>query len=98
MKNLRWAVPVLIVIVLPFGLMTACGSDEEANDAPRSDINDTTEAAILAFPDTFGNLAAKCFGTDMVYSTRNDTGRGVAISPNHPWCADGVLTRDEWDR
>lgn len=78
-------------------LIVACGSDEESNDAPKS-FNDAADAATIAFPDTFGNLAVKCFGTDMVYSTRNDTGRGVAISPNHPWCADGALSAEEAER
>jgi hypothetical protein len=96
MKNLYWALPALVIVALPVALV-ACGSDEESNDAPKS-FNDTADAATVAFPDTFGNLAVKCFGTDMVYSTRNDTGRGVAVSPNHPWCADGVLTPEEAER
>jgi hypothetical protein len=98
MKNLTWAIPVLVLIVLPVALFAGCGSDEESNDAPRSELNDTTAAAVIAFPDTFGNLAVKCFGPDMVYSTRNDTGRGVAVSPNHPWCEDFVLTVEEAER
>ena len=97
MKVPIWPVPVLVLVVLPVALFAGCGSDEESNDAPKS-FNDTADAATVAFPDTFGNLAVKCFGTDMVYSTRNDTGRGVAVSPNHPWCADGVLTPEEAER
>lgn len=94
MKSLVWAAPAVALVLA----LSACGSDEESNDAPRSEVNDKTEAATIAFPDTFGNLAVKCFGTDMVYSTRNDTGRGVAVSPNHPWCEDGTLTPEEAER
>ena len=64
---------------------------EEFNDAPREGSNDAP-AVIISYPDGFGNVAAKCFGPDMLYSGRVTTeGRTMAATPNHPWCEDGVL-------
>jgi len=95
MKNLHWAVPVLVLIVLPVALFAqGCGSDEESNDSPRVEAVDA-DATVIAFPNEFTSVAAKCFGTDMLYAARNINGRAITVSPNHPWCADGVLTRDE---
>ena len=87
---------ILILMAGVFvGLLSGCG--EEVNDADKLS-NNTAGAATLAFPDGFSNVAAKCFGTDMVYAAVNTNGRAVAVSPNHPWCADGILTKDEQNR
>lgn len=97
----RWwesfrVVLVFLGIGVSLGLLiTSCG--EEQNDADKLS-NDTAGAATLAFPDGFSNVAAKCFGTDMVYAAVNTNGRAVAVSPNHPWCEDGVLTKEEQHR
>jgi PBP1b-binding outer membrane lipoprotein LpoB len=70
---------------------------EQFNDAPK--LNNVDTAAVrLSFPDGFSSVAAKCFGTDMVYSAFNANGRAVAVSANHPWCQDFVLTEDEQQR
>jgi hypothetical protein len=87
----------LLAITLGSLAFVACGSDEESNDAPRDDAP-VANATVIAMPDEYSNVAAKCFGTDMIYTARNvgtPPGRAVAVSPNHPWCEDGVLTKDE---
>lgn len=81
----------------PVVALASCGSDEYGNDAPRVDVP-ARDAFVIAMPDEFTNVAARCFGTDMLYAARNTNGRAIAVSPNHPWCADGVLTREEQDR
>lgn len=92
MKYIALAVALSVTLV-------ACGesANEEYNDSGKLN-NHAMPAARIAFPDGFGNLAAKCFGTDMVYSAKNDNGRAVAVSPGHPWCEDGTLTNEEMDR
>lgn len=90
-RKLIWAIPAL---ALALGL-SACG--EEQNDSGRIDVP-AGDAFVIAMPDEYTNVAARCFGTDMLYAARNTNGRAVAVSPNHPWCADGVLTSEEQDR
>lgn len=71
----------------------ACGDDamEEFNDAPRGATNDTP-ADIVTFPDGFGNVAAKCDGPNMVYSSRvTGEGRSITVVPNDPRCDRGDL-------
>lgn len=91
MKNLTWAVPVVAVVLA----LSACS--EEQNDSPREEA-DNTSAFVIPFPDEFTSIAAKCFGTDLLYAARNTNGRAIAVSPGHPYCDDGVLTREEQDR
>jgi len=90
-RRMKWLIPALLVLA-------ACGTDgEEFNDAPKLN-NVDTGAVRISFPDGFSNVAAKCFGTDMVYSSTNSpsgSGRSMAVSSNHPWCADGILTEEE---
>lgn len=88
--------PLLAVAAGSLALV-ACGEDEASNDSGRIDVP-KADAFVIAIPDGYSNASARCFGTDMIYTTRNDTGRAIAVSPNHPWCADGVLTADEMDR
>ena len=87
----------LIAAALGLALLGSACSDitEEFNDSPK--LGNQDEAALrISFPDGFGNVAAKCIGTDLLYSTRNgDGGRGVTVSPNHPWCEDGRLEMSE---
>ena len=90
------AVWPLLAVGLGSLAFVACGG-EEANDSPRVEA-DMRAATVIAMPDEFTSIAARCFGTDMVYAARNTNGRAVAVSPNHPWCADGVLTTEEQDR
>jgi hypothetical protein len=91
MKNLR---RIALVAAASLALV-ACGSDETSNDSAKL-ANDLSGAMVLAFPDGFSNLAAKCFGTTMVFSTyHNADGRAVAVAPNHEWCEDGQLTVEE---
>lgn len=75
--------------------LSACG--EEDNDSGRVDVPDD-DAFVIAMPDQFTNAAARCFGTDMLYAAFNSNGRALAVSPGHPWCADGVLTVEEIQR
>ena len=95
------AVWPLLAVAASGLLFVACGSEpEELNDAPR-DNAPVANATVIAMPDEFSNVAAKCFGTDMIYTARNTgtpPGRAVAVSPNHPWCEDGVLTKEEQNR
>jgi hypothetical protein len=91
MRNLIWAAPAALLVVA----LSACG--EGANDSGRVDVP-AGDAFVIAMPDEYTNVAARCFGTDMVYAARNTNGRAIAVSSNHPWCEDGVLTREEQDR
>lgn len=70
----------------------ACGDDamEEFNDAPRSGNNDDP-ALTISFPDGFGNVARKCDGPNMVYSSRvTGEGRSITVAPNDPRCDTGL--------
>jgi hypothetical protein len=91
---LRTVVKSVALISLAFAFV-GCG--EEGNDAPRQDARQD-DAFVIAMPDEFTSIAARCFGTDMVYGARNTNGRAIAVSPSHPWCADGVLTAEETER
>lgn len=50
---------------------------------------DDSPADIIQMPHGYSNLAAKCDGTTRVYATKNDNGRAVAVSPDHPSCGGG---------
>jgi hypothetical protein len=89
----------IILIVGAVGALGACSDAalEEYNDSPK--LNNVDTAAVrLSFPDGFTSVAAKCFGTDMVYAAKNDNGRAMAVSSNHPWCEDGLLTKEEQNK
>jgi hypothetical protein len=71
-------------------LLAGCGDDlqEDFNDAPRAENNDDP-ARTIAFPDGYGNVAAKCDGPNMVYSGRvSADGRTMAVVANDPRCKD----------
>lgn len=99
MKFAKIAVWPLLAVAAGSLTFAACGDEfgQEYNDAGKL-ANLDTKALVVTFPDGFGNVAAKCVGTDLVYSAMNSNGRGVAVSSAHPLCEDGVLTRDEMDR
>jgi hypothetical protein len=88
-------VTLALVVAVVALIAVSCGSDESSNDSSKL-ANDLSGAMVLAFPDGFSNLAAKCFGTTMVFSTYHaNDGRAVAVAPGHEWCTDGVLTVEE---
>lgn len=80
----------MIALAVPAALLAGCGdATEEYNDADVAGNNDAP-AMRLSFPDGFGNVAAKCDGPNMVYSSRvTAEGRSVAVAPNDPRCAEG---------
>ena len=85
----KWGIVSLISLVL-----VSCGSDaamQEFNDSGKLS-NLDTDALVISMPDGFSNIAAKCVGTDLVYSAMNTNGRAIAVSSEHPWCSDGILT------
>jgi hypothetical protein len=79
--------------------LAACGDEfaQEGNDAGKLS-NLDTKALIITMPDGFSNVAAKCVGTTMLFSAMNANGRAISTVADHPWCADGVLTKEEVDR
>jgi hypothetical protein len=82
------------VVLMAVGL-AGCG--EEAKDAPRG-TEDTGAADIMRFPDGFSNVAHKCDGPNMVYSSTNGGGTdnaestraAIAVVPNDPRCTPEV--------
>jgi hypothetical protein len=82
-------------VLLALGL-SACG--EEAKDAPRG-TEDTGPADIIQFPDGFSNVAHKCDGPNMVYSSTNGAGTenaesnraSISVVPNDPRCTDKAV-------
>jgi hypothetical protein len=101
MASLRFAkiaVWPLLAIAVGSLAFVACGSDmQEFNDAGRLANNDA-KAITISMPDGFTNVAAKCVGPDLLYAAINTNGRAIAVSPQHPWCEDWVLTKDETER
>lgn len=69
--------------------LSACSAEDmfgEYKDAGVSGI-DETEAELILMPDGFGNLAAKCHGPNMIYSSKvPGDGRSLAVVPNDPRC------------
>lgn len=90
----------LVLVLVAAVTLSACGQDEleEWNDSPVEG-NLDTPAMRISFPDGFGNVAAKCFGTTLLFSSRISTdpasGRGITAVANAEVCADGILTRNE---
>lgn len=69
-------------------LLTSCSKALEPwNDAPRG-ATDESPARIIAMPDGFNNVAAKCDGPNMVYTLfhRDSPYGAVAVAPNDPRC------------
>jgi hypothetical protein len=90
----------LAVALVPLALLLAsCGDDyaQEHNDAGKI-ANLDSDALIITMPNGFSNVAAKCVGTDLLYAAINSNGRAIAVSPSHPWCADGILTLADTQR
>jgi hypothetical protein len=89
----------LAIALVPLAaLLASCGDDsQESNDAGKI-ANLDSDAIIISMPDGFSNVAAKCVGTDLLYAAINDNGRAIAVSPGHPWCADGILTMADMKR
>ncbi len=92
--NRRAALLLLVLataIVLSI-LAAGCSNKQQQqfNDAPRSSINNTAPADIIAFPDGFNNVSDKCDGPNRVYVVfHNDSSYGsVAVVPNDPRCTD----------
>ena len=66
---------------------TSCSTEDLLGEFQDADVSgtDETPAEIILMPDGFGNLAAKCHGPNMVYSSKvsgsgfgADTGSGSA--------------------
>jgi hypothetical protein len=84
---MRWVALALAGLAL-----VSCGG-EGSKDAPRG-VDDEGPADVLLFPDGFSNVAHKCDGPNMVYSSTNG-GSGnegsnraaIAVVPNDPRCA-----------
>jgi hypothetical protein len=89
MRN-KW---ILLLAAVP--LLAGCG--EEYKDSPRG-TEDTGPADVLLFPDGFSNVARKCDGPNMVYSSTNSGGTkdspstraSIAVVPNDPRCKTGL--------
>lgn len=96
MDSARHARRIAAVALAATLLVASCSANEEGNDAPRVEAS-SANATVIAMPDEFTSVAAKCFGTDMIYAARNTNGRAIAVSPDHPWCVDGKLDRYEQD-
>lgn len=86
--NKKVITTVIAGILLTLSLSACSDFGEEYNDAPVKGNNDEP-ALRISFPDGFGNVARKCDGPNMVYSSRNgDGGRAIGIAPNDPRCVE----------
>lgn len=91
MSRRHGALLVLIVLlgVGGTGLLASCSGKltERFKDAPVQSRNDGP-AHIGTMPDGFGNWAAKCDGTNMVYTLfhQDSAYGGIAVVPNDPRC------------
>lgn len=78
---------IAVAVVLGVG---ACSNKQQQvyNDAPRTGVNNTAPADIIAQPDGFSNVAAKCDGPNRVYSAYHGDGAygSVAVVANDPRC------------
>lgn len=98
-RNNKWE-PIALAAVFILGLtLPGCGDFmEEFNDAPVIGNHDGGMVKI-SFADGFGNVGAKCFGIDLVYSSRispsDSSGRSVFVIPAHKYCVDGELSINE---
>lgn len=87
-----------LLIVTAIAVFALAGCGEEARDAPRG-TEDTGPADIIQFPDGFSNVAHKCDGPNMVYSSTNGAGTenaestraALAVVPNDPRCESGAV-------
>lgn len=76
----------IIAVILACLLLTSCADlTEEYNDSPVSG-NDDSPAFRIAFPDGYSNVARKCDGSNMVYSSRNSKGVSVDVVKDDPRC------------
>lgn len=89
----RRTAAALSVAALTVGLAAAGCTGKHAEpyrDAPVGTRNDAP-ANVITFPDGFGNVAAKCDGTTMVYSLYHRDAKygSVAAVPGDPRCKTG---------
>lgn len=79
----------LVTITLVAGLcaLGACSNDRKGlGDAPVGP-RDDSPAKIINFPDTFMNIAFKCFGVNGIYTHTRVA--SPTIIPNDPMCKSG---------
>ena len=90
--------PLAALACAAFLVTVLAGCGEEAKDAPRG-TEDTGPADIIQFPDGFSNVAHKCDGPNMVYSSTNGAGTenaesnraSISVVPNDPRCTDKAV-------
>lgn len=85
---MRVIVVAFVMVVVAGVVLAACGANH--SDSGTSDRN-FGPARVLAFPDGFRNVAAKCDGPNMVYSgsrgqSSDHVSSGVAVVPNDQRC------------
>lgn len=86
MKKKSKIILLTVTLIIACLAMQGCSKMlEPFNDAPVSGNNDDP-AYTISFPDGFGNVARKCDGPNMVYSSFIGDGRSIAVVANDPRC------------
>lgn len=77
----------LIVALTAASLFGLAGCGEYGQNSGTTG-RDTTGAEVLNMPAHFANVARKCDGPNMVYSTQIDSSAGgdISVVPNDPRC------------
>lgn len=84
----------LAIALLAAFSLTACADQfdtfgEDLRDV-RVDTRNDEPASIIQMPNGYSNVAYKCEGTTMIYSSSNGktvtAGRSIAVVPEHPDC------------
>lgn len=85
-------IKMLVATMFAAAMFASCSLEDvtgEFSDAPVSG-SDDSPAEIIMFNDGFGNVAAKCHGPNMVYSSKvPGDGRSIDVVGNDPRCANG---------
>ncbi len=91
MKPPSWATTIAVSVALGVGFggaLVACDSEDRGfGDAPVG-TSDDSSAEIINFPNTFMNVAFKCFGPNGIYAHTREA--APLVVPNDPQCAEGA--------